>query len=97
MGAGQPPWLDPNGARAWSPPDYPNDLNAVQTIIEKIRKYWPDKEERLDQYHKELARIYGSSEQAIDATAKQRCDALFAAFPDVLIFDKSILEKEMTE
>jgi len=76
---GQPPWLAPGGlTRANSLPDYPNDLNEVQKVIEGIRKHGePD---CLDAYHEHLAQICGSEKRAIDATAMQRCEALIAAF-----------------
>ena len=66
-------------------------------MIEKIRKFRPDNKERLGQYHKELTRICGSLEQPIDANAKQRCDALFAAFPDVLKIGKEVLGNKLEE
>ena len=75
--AGQPKWLAPNGTLADLPPDYPNDLNAVQTVIAKIRKAG---QLDLNHYHKQLVGICGSYEQAIDATAEQRSDALFCRF-----------------
>jgi hypothetical protein len=83
---GQPPWLAPSGlTRANSLPDYPNDLNAVQAVVEAIRKFGePD---CLDAYHEHLAQICGSEEQAIDATAMQRCEALIAACKPA--YDKS--------
>jgi hypothetical protein len=85
--AGQPTWLAPNGTRADLPPDYPNDLNAVQTVIAKIRKAG---QRDLNDYHKALVQICGSYEQAIDATAGERCNALLAAFDDLRIHPGNI-------
>ena len=72
-------WVTAGGHRCSHSPYYVRDLDAVASVVKTLRIGSLSDPSEYDRYQRWLIHIAGDELDAMDATAKQRCEAILRA------------------